>query len=80
MAETTTIRIRRETRERLRAVSAASGANVADLIDGWARAADERLTLRSAAAAWDGMDPDRGREFHVDSDDLDGFSADLPEY
>ena len=80
MAETTTIRVRRETRERLRALSAASGAPAADLIDRWAREADEELTLASAAAAWSEVSDEQRESYRAETKELDRLASDLPEY
>lgn len=80
-AHTTTIRVRRDTQLRLRAVSEASGTPAAELIDRWARAADEELTLASAAAAWDSLSGEPKGRYRAETHDLDtSFPSDLPEY
>lgn len=77
---TTTIRVRIETRDRLNAVASASGASAAELVDRWARQADEDLLLADAVDSWRAMSDEQLANYRAESAELDDFSADLPGY
>lgn len=83
MAATTTIRVRTETRDLLKALGARRGDSVGDVVAELAHAADDDLLLADAEAGFRGMaaDPAAFAAYRAESGALAaGFEAQTPDW
>ncbi|MBA2506658.1 MAG: toxin-antitoxin system protein [Thermoleophilaceae bacterium] len=82
MADTTTIRVPTETRDRLNALARKRGLSAGDLITDLASQADDRLLLAEAVAGWERMAADARMldAYRAETQGLAAFDAALPEY
>jgi predicted DNA-binding protein len=81
MAATTTIRVSRATRERLKALSARERRPAGEIVAALVAAADEERMLADAAAAFERIagDPDTLARYRAETDELEaGFDAPAP--
>jgi predicted DNA-binding protein len=82
MAQTTTIRVACETRDRLNALARRRGTPASDVVAELVREADDRALLADAEESWRqlGADPGALAAYRAESHELHGWDAPLPEY
>jgi predicted DNA-binding protein len=79
---TTTIRVPKETRDRLNALARRRGAPAGEIVAELVREADERALLADAEDSWTRLagDPKALAAYRAETDELGGFEAPPPEY
>jgi len=79
---TTTIRVPAETRDRLNALAKRRGTPAGELVAELVREADDRALLADAEESWTRLaaDPEALAAYRVETGELGGFEAPLPEY
>ncbi len=79
---TTTIRVPAETRDRLNALAKRRGTPAGELVAELVREADDRALLADAEESWTRLaaDPEALAAYRVETGELGGFEASLPEY
>ncbi len=82
MAETTTIRVSTRTRDVLNSLAARRGQTAGDVVATLAAAADEERWLEDIAASFRRLadDPEMLRRYRAESEDLESFTAPVPDW
>jgi len=83
MAATTTIRVSRNTRDRLNALSAREGESAGEIVAKLVTAADDELLLDDAKVAFESLvgDPEALAAYRAEADAIEaGFEAPAPDW